>query len=116
MALVETLMIEVGSSIAKSILKVWLKDSDLLSDASGSIVDVFSSLTKDRIAQRRAKEQFEKIGEQVGENLLPLFLTEGANLDEPTRTAIALAVAETLNTASSAVLAQHNLAASELAK
>jgi len=115
MALLEVLMIEVGTSIAKSILKVWVK-SDIASDASASIIDTFKSWTTDRIAQRRAEQQLSAIGEKVGESLLSIFETEGAHLDEESRTAIALAVAETLNTASSSVLAQHDLAPSELAK
>ena len=116
MALIETLTIELGSSIAKSILKLWLKDSDIASDASSSLIDVLKSWTTDRTAQRRGQRQFEEIGEQVGENLLPIFEKDGANLDEGSRTAVALAVAETLNTVSSAILAQHNLAPAELAK
>ncbi len=116
MALLETLMIEVGTSIAKSILKVWLKDSDMALDASASIMDALKSWTTDRIAQRRAEQQLLAIGEKVGESLLPIFETDGAHLDEGSRTAIALAVAETLNTVSSSILAQHDLAPSELAK
>jgi hypothetical protein len=116
MALLETLMIEVGTSIAKSILKAWLKDSDIALNASSSIIDALKSWTTDRIAQRKAEQQLLAIGEKVGESLLPIFETEGAHLDEGSRTAIALAVAETLNTASSSVLAQHDLAPSALAR
>src|SRR5260370_37435696 len=116
MALIETLTIELGSSIAKSILKLWLKDSDIASDASSSLIDVLKSWTTDRTAQRRGQRQFEEIGEQVGENLLPIFEKDGANLDEESRTAVALAVAETLNTVSSAILAQHNYAPAALPK
>ena len=116
MALLETLMIEVGTSIAKSILKVWLKDSNIASDASSSITDALKSWTKDRIAQRRAEQQLLTIGEKVGESLLPIFETDGAQFDEGTRTAIALAVAKTLNIVSSTVLAQQDLAPADLAK
>jgi hypothetical protein len=116
MALLETLMFEVGTSIAKSILKVWLKDSDMAFDASASIMDALKSWTTDRIAQHRAEQQLLAIGEKVGESLLPIFETDGAHLDEGNRTAIALAVAETLNTVTSSILAQHDLAPSELAK
>jgi hypothetical protein len=116
MALIETLTIELGSSIAKSILKIWLKDSSIASDASSSIIDVLKSWTTDRTAQRQAQRQFDEIGEKIGESLLPIFEADNANLDEGSRTAIALAVAETLNLTSSTVLAQNDLAPTELAK
>src|SRR5947209_13889231 len=115
MPLLEALTIDVGASIAKSILKIWLK-SDIATDASASIVDVLKSRTTDRLAQQRARQQFEKIGEKVGESLLPLFEIDGARLDDGSRTAVAMAVAETLNTATSDVLAHHNLEPANLAK
>src|SRR5579872_2374886 len=115
MPLIETLTIELGSSIAKSILKRWLKD-DMAADASSSIIDVLRSWTTDRTVQQRANRQLEEIGEKVGENLLPIFEIDGANLDDASRTAVALAVADTLNTLSSNILVQHNLEPSELTK
>jgi len=114
MPLIETLSLELGSSIAKALLKSWLKNSDMAVDASSSLVDVLKSWTADKTTQRRAQRQFEEIGEKVGESLLPIFEKEGANLDEGSRNAVALAVAQTLNSASSAVLAQNNLASTEL--
>src|ERR1700676_4322067 len=107
MPLIEALTIEVGASIAKSLLRVWLKDSDIAVGASASIIDVLKSRISDEATQRQAQRIFEDIGKKVGKSLLPVFQREGANLDEGSRTAIALAVAETLNTASSEVLAQH---------
>src|SRR5207302_301112 len=56
------------------------------------------------------------IGEKVAESLLPLFEMDGATLDEGSRIAVALAVSETLNTATSALLARHNLEPAEIAK
>jgi tetratricopeptide (TPR) repeat protein len=114
MPLIETLSFELGSSIAKAILKSWLKNSDLAVDASSSLVDVVKSWAVDKTAQRKAQRQFEEIGEKVGESLLPIFEKDGAQLDEGSRTAVALAVAETLNSASSTVLAQTNLSPTEL--
>jgi len=51
-----------------------------------------------------------------GESLLPIFEIEGARLDEGARTAVARAVADALNAATSEVLAQHNLEPVNLAK
>ncbi|HEU5229140.1 MAG TPA: NACHT domain-containing protein, partial [Ktedonobacteraceae bacterium] len=116
MALVEALSIEVGASIAKAILKRWLNNDDLISDAAASVIDILKAQTSDKIAQQRANRQFESIGEKVGESLLPVFEQEGAKFDEETRTAIALAAAETLNAATSEVLARRNLQPIEVAR
>src|SRR6266852_2355375 len=116
MSLIAALSIEVGTSIAKSILKLWLKDSSIASDISASIFDVLTSRTSDRIAQKRASRQFESIGEKVGESLLPLFEAESTVLDEGSRTSVALAVAEALNNISSRMFAQCDLEPSKLAK
>jgi len=118
MPLVEAVTIEVGAAIAKSILKLWVKDSSLGDDISSSLIDLFKSKTSDALAQRRGQRQFETIGEKVGESLLPLFEIEGARLDEGSRTAVALAVAEAFNRSklSSDLLAERNLEPTKLAK
>jgi len=118
MPLVEAVTIEVGAAIAKSILKLWVKDSSLGEDIASSLIDLFKARTSDALAQQRGRRQFEAIGEKVGESLLPLFEIEGARLDEGSRTAVALAVAEAFNKTklTSALLAQHNLEPTELAR
>lgn len=118
MALLEAVTIEVGAAIAKSILKIWVKDSSLGEDITSSLIDLFKAKTSDALAQRKGNRQFETIGEKVGENLLPLFQLEGAKLDEGSRTAVAYAVAETFNKArlSSEILAERNLEPTELEK
>ncbi len=118
MPLLEAVTIEVGAAIAKSILKIWVKDSKLGEDISSSLIDLFKSHTSDAIAQRRGQRQFETIGEKVGESLLPLFQSESAHLDEGDRTAVALMVAEAFNKSklSSNLLAKYNLEPSALAK
>ena len=116
MPFIEALTLELGSSIAKSILKLWLKDHPVTSDASASILDVLKSYTSDKIAQKRAQRQFEIIGEKVGESLIPLFEIDGASLDDGSRTAIVLAAVETLSATTSVILAQQNLEPSNLAK
>ena len=45
MSLIAALSIEVGASIAKSILKFWLKDSDIAVDATSTVVDMLKSKT-----------------------------------------------------------------------
>jgi len=116
MPLVEVLALDVGSSIAKAILKRWLGESEPISDTALSIVDVLKTRTADRLVQKRAERQFEVIGEKVGQSLLPLFQVEGALLKENERMAVAEAVADTLNAATSEVIAQQNFEPAEVAR
>lgn len=50
MPLLETLMIDVGGSIAKALLTRWLSNNTIVSDASSSIVDVLKNSLTDRLA------------------------------------------------------------------
>ncbi|HEY1349248.1 MAG TPA: NACHT domain-containing protein, partial [Ktedonobacteraceae bacterium] len=101
--------------LLEALLKRWLGDNPV-SDAASSLSELLKGRLSDRLAQQRARHQFEAIGEKVGESLLPLFEMEGAGLDEGSRTAVALAVADTLNTATSTLLAQHDLEPIEIAR
>ena len=97
MPLIETVTVEIGAALAKAIFKFWVKDSALGNDVASNLIDLFKSRTSDVLAQRRGQRQFDTIGEKIGENLLPLFETEGTNLDEGSCIAIAHLVAETFN-------------------
>jgi Leucine-rich repeat (LRR) protein len=116
MPLLEAVTIEVGAAIAKSILKLWVKDSTLGEDVSSSLIDLLKTKTSDLFAQRKGERQFAEIGDKIGEALLPLFEAEGAHLDEGERNAVAQAVAETLNKSklSSELLAERNLQPAQL--
>jgi hypothetical protein len=118
MALLETLTLQVGPAIAKAILKKWLKDSPIAEGTASSLVDIFKTKTADVIAQQRGRRQFEAIGERVAESLLPVFAIEGANLDEGSRNAVALAVAQVLDKShiDPALLAEKDLEPTRLAQ
>jgi hypothetical protein len=109
--LVEAVATVLGPAIAKAILKKWLRDSALASDVSSSLIDLIKAKTSDFLTQTRTARQFEAIGERVAESLLTVFEAEGANISENGRTAVALAVADTLNKAGidPALLAENNL-------
>ena len=111
MPLTEIVVIEVGSAIAKSLLQLWMKDIPIASSASSSILDMLKSYSTDKIAQWKGQHQFEAIGVKIGESLLPVFEIEGARLDESSRIAVALAVADTFKKAqiSSKLLVKRNL-------
>ena len=111
MAIIEVLTVELGSSIAKAILKMWLKDYSLASDIASDLVGLIKAKTNDVVAQQRAKRQFEAIGEKVAENLLPLFEAENLNFDEGAQSAVAQGISNILNTSKidAKLLAEENL-------
>src|SRR5437762_1232916 len=96
MSLAVTLATSVGPAIAKGILKLWLKDKDILSSVGQSITDLIAKKTSDAFAQKKAERQFQEIGDRIAENLVYLFENDGVRLDEGGKTAVAMAVAQTL--------------------
>ena len=94
MALSEALVLSVGPAVATAILKVWLKDSNLLQDVGASVIDAIKAKISDTYAQQKAKRQFEEVGERVAQALQPLFDAEGLNLEDNQKTAIAIGVAD----------------------
>jgi hypothetical protein len=117
MPLLEIVTLELGPPIAKAILKTWLKDANIAQDIGLSLIDALKAKTEDEVAQRRAARQFEEIGERIAESLVPLLEVEGRGLDEASRTAVALAAANTLNSTgiTAELLAERNLNPLELA-
>lgn len=111
MAIIETLTVELGSSIAKAILKVWLKDNSIASDITSDLLGLLKGKTQDVLAQQRAKRQFEAIGEKVAENLLPLFEAENSKVEEGAQIAIAMGISKILNNSKidTALLAQEDI-------
>src|SRR5688572_20428497 len=111
MTLVEAVATVLGPAIAKAILKKWLKDSTIASDLGSSLIDLIKIKTSDALTQAKTARQFAAIGERVAESLLTLFEAEGASIPENGRTAVALAVAATLDKAGidAALLAERNL-------
>ncbi|MBW8009969.1 MAG: hypothetical protein FVQ83_01835 [Chloroflexi bacterium] len=97
MPLIETLTLTLGPSIAKSILKLWLKDSNIALDITSGFVEVIAKITSDVAARQKAKRQFEEIGEKVALSLQPLLENEYQEINESSQTAVAIAVAETLD-------------------
>ena len=97
MSIVEALTVELGGSIAKAILKFWLKDYSIAADITSDLIGLIKGKTKDVLAQNRAKRQLETIGERVAETLLPIFEAERTLLDEGSQIAIVLRISEILN-------------------
>ena len=96
MSLAGAAAVALGGAIAKGILKLWLKDHAVGAMVGAGLVDLLKSKTKDLLAREKGEVHFRAIGLKVAESLLPVFEDEGAGIDEGGLTAVALAVAGTL--------------------
>src|SRR6266567_122199 len=112
----EVAAIQLGSAIAKLILKLWLKDPALGEDTLSTTLDLLKTRTSDVFAQRRGELQFAAIGDQIGESLLPLL--KSVHMEEGSRSAVLLTATETINKSklSSEIIAEYNLDPMALAK
>ncbi len=106
MALVETLIVTIGSEMGKSLLKIWLKEQPLLEAASTSSIDLLKSKTADVFSARRAAREFETLGDRIAKSLEPIF--RNCNLQENSYQAVATEVASAISDAkiSSQLLAE----------
>jgi hypothetical protein len=98
MALLETLTIGVGAAVAKSALKLWLKDSEIAAAAATSTVDILASKLPFAV-RRPAQREFERIAEEVGRALERFLEAECPDLPENEKAAASLAVAAALDRA-----------------
>ena len=102
---IEILITTIGFAVAKSLVKVWMKEFVVVEEIAGSILDLLKGRTSDLIAARKGSRQFEEIGDRVAKSLEPIFrLYElEAEIDEKTQNrklnkqAVAEAVALAIN-------------------
>lgn len=97
MPIAETLTLTLGPVLAKSILRLWLKDQTLLVDLSASVIDLLSLQTQDKLLQRKGERQFQAIGDSIAETLLPIYQREGSGFSEEALEAITYAVAHSFS-------------------
>jgi Leucine-rich repeat (LRR) protein len=98
MALMETLTVNLGAAVAKSVIKAWLKDDELAQAASASLVDTLSKHIPDFLARRRTAHQFDRIADTIAETLAPLIEAEFPLIDDGERISAILAVSQALDT------------------
>ena len=97
MPALEPITIQLGTAIAKVILKLWLKDSAIAQDTSISILGILSRKIPDLYKQRRIERQLAELTDQISVTLLPLF--NRASLTDNSTRAVGLSAAKTLNNA-----------------
>jgi ABC-type multidrug transport system fused ATPase/permease subunit len=97
MPLFETLVTTVGFAIAKSTLKLWLKDDKLFRDISSDLLSLIQSKFNDYKIQNAARRQFERIAEKAAESIAPIFEIEYRELDEGETNAAIMEVTSSIN-------------------
>ena len=85
------------SAVAKSALKLWLKDSEIAAAAATSTIDILAKLPFG--VRRPAQREFERIADEVGRGLERFLEAECPNLPDNEKEAASLAVASALNRA-----------------
>jgi hypothetical protein len=100
MALLETLTVQLGTAVAKVVLKLWLKDATLAQDVATSFTDTLVARIPNLLERRKVARQFEGIAEEVAERLTPYFEAEYGGLPLNEREAAASEVATALAAAS----------------
>jgi Leucine-rich repeat (LRR) protein len=94
-----TLLVILGPAIAKTILGSWLNNSPLANAISSEIVDKLTDTIANPSDRQNTQREIERIGKQIAEQMRPIFDREASYLDEGSRSAIQLAIADTLRRA-----------------
>lgn len=99
MPLHEVLIVSVGMAVARSVLKLWLKDTEIAADVTLSVFDIFKQKIPDYVLRHRAELQFNAIATEIGENLIAFVERETSTIPENEKEAAAIAVADSFNKA-----------------
>ena len=97
----ETLLLKLGSSVAKSVLSMWLQGDVILQNTSGATIDALVGEIPNLgiLERRRLVRQFERTAESVAEKLSPFLEIEFGGLPENEREAAVIAVSDSFGQA-----------------
>lgn len=97
MPIAETLVLSLGSAIAKAILRMWLKDVEIARDRSLLTADIITRVIPELREQRRTERQFERIAENVADRLEPFLNAEYRGIPSNEKESAVRAVVDTIN-------------------
>jgi hypothetical protein len=97
MALLATLTLKVGSAVAKTAAKGWLKDHGSAGELAGELVDLLTGTIDDFETLRATTKLFEDLKDEVGRRLAAFVDSEFPALAENERQAAAIAVGSALD-------------------
>src|SRR5262249_3191875 len=84
----------IGPSIAKAILKLWLKDQAILADVIPDLLDLLKTTAQGERDQQQSALRIEHLGVQIAKRMQPVF--DDAGLEVTGRAAVAQELATTL--------------------
>ena len=90
------LLVILGPAIAKTIFASWLNNSRLANAIASEIVDKIRDAITNPSDRQNTQREIERIGKQIAEQMRPIFDREASHLDEGSRSAVQLAIADTL--------------------
>lgn len=96
MPLSGTLIAILGPAIAKTILGSWLSDTSLAKAVGDEMVDKLKDSIMNSSERQNTQRGIEQIGKQIAAQMRPIFDREASHLDSGSRTAIQLAIVDTL--------------------
>jgi len=99
MGLIETLTVTVGGAVARTLLKLWLKDEELAQSVGLSLSDLARHGAKSFLEGRSLIRSFERVAEEVARKLAPFIDAEFHDLDPNEVNAAILAAQETIDEA-----------------
>jgi hypothetical protein len=86
----------IGPSIAKAILKLWLKDQSILPDVIPDLLDLLKSAAQGERDAHQAARRIEDLGVQVVQQLQPVFDDAGPSVGDTSHATVAQELATTL--------------------
>ncbi len=100
MTLLESLIVGIGASIAKSVLKIWLKDHSIIAETGGTISGILIKKIPDLLDRNAGEREFERIRDHSAKSILKLVEKEGSSIEADRLTLIANGASTTLENTS----------------
>lgn len=87
-----SILIKIGSSITKSLLKVWLKDNEFAKNISVDIADMIEKKIDGVVLKRKTERFFERISEEIADEINRLLESNADDFKDEQKENIAQAV------------------------
>lgn len=97
--MIETLTLSLGGAVARSLLKIWLRDREIAQCAGLSLAELADRGTRNFLQRRSIERSFERVAEEVAGKLAPFMEAEFREVDPGEVTAAAIAAGETIDAA-----------------
>jgi hypothetical protein len=116
MPLLETLITGIGSAIAGTTLKLWLKDAPLAESVGSTVSDILIKKIPDLLKRNAVQRTFDSIRDEAAASVLKLLEKEACDVDSRRLGIVANAASATLEatTIDAKILVSYNLCADEL--